>query len=49
MPAETHVTGGPSDRAEVLQIDSDRLADIHEIEPSSSGEGDAIAADIEAD
>ena len=49
MPAETHVTGGPIDRAEVLQIVRDRLADILEIEPSSIGEGDAFADDLDAD
>ena len=49
MPAETHVTGGPIDRAEVVQIVRDRLADILEIEPSSIGEGDAFADDLDAD
>jgi acyl carrier protein len=49
VPAETHVTGGPIDRAEVLQIVRDRLADILEIEPSSIGEGDAFADDLDAD
>ena len=49
MPAETHVTGGPIDRAEVLQIVRDRLADILEIEPSGIGEGDAFADDLDAD
>ena len=49
MPAETHVTGGPIDRAEILQIVRDRLADILEIEPSSIGEGDAFADDLDAD
>ena len=49
MPAETHVTGGPIDRAEVLQIVRDRLADILEIEPSSISEGDAFADDLDAD
>ena len=49
MPAETHVTGGPIDRAEVVQIVRDRLADILEIEPSSINEGDAFADDLDAD
>ncbi|MFA9565078.1 MAG: acyl carrier protein [Acidimicrobiales bacterium] len=49
MPAETHVTGGPIDRAEVLQIVRDRLADILEIQPSSINEGDAFADDLDAD
>ncbi len=49
MPAETHVTGGPLDRAEVLRIVRDRLADILEIDPSTIGEGDAFADDLDAD
>jgi len=49
VPAETHVTGGPIDRAEVLQIVRDRLADILEIQPSSINEGDAFADDLDAD
>ena len=49
MPAETHVEQGPLDRAAVLEIIQDRLADILEIEPSSIGEGDSFADDLDAD
>ncbi len=49
MPAETHVEQGPIRRDEVLQLVRDRLADILEIEPSSIGEGDAFADDLDAD
>ena len=49
MPAETHVTGGPIDRAEVLQIVRDRLADILEIDPSTISEGQSFSDDLEAD
>ncbi len=49
MPAETHVEQGPLDRAAVLQLVRDRLADILEIEPSSINEGDAFADDLDAD
>lgn len=49
MPAETHVEQGPLDRAGVLQIVQDRLADILEIEPSEISEGDSFADDLEAD
>jgi acyl carrier protein len=36
-------------RDEVLHLVRDRLADILEIEPSSIGEGDAFADDLDAD
>jgi len=49
MPAETHVEQDPFGRPEVLQLVRDRLADILEIEPSSIGEGDAFADDLDAD
>lgn len=49
MPAETHVEQGPLDRAGVLEIVRDRLADILEIEPSDIDEGDSFADDLEAD
>jgi acyl carrier protein len=49
VPAETHVEQGPLDRAGVLQIVQDRLADILEIEPSEISEGDSFADDLEAD
>ena len=49
MPAETHVEQGPLDRAGVLEIVRDRLADILEIDPSEINEGDSFADDLEAD
>lgn len=49
MPAETHVEQGPMDRAAVLQLVRDRLADILEIEPGSINEGDSFADDLDAD
>ena len=49
MPAETHVEQGPLDRAGVLELIRDRLADILEIEPSEIGEGDSFQDDLDAD
>lgn len=49
MPAETHVEQGPIDRAFVLTLVQDRLADILETEPSSINEGDSFADDLDAD
>ena len=49
MPAETHVTNGPIDRQEIVDLVRDRLADILEIEPSAIHEGDSFADDLEAD
>ena len=49
MPAETHVEQGPLDRAAVLQLVRDTLADILDIEPSSINEGDSFADDLDAD
>ncbi len=49
MPAETHIEQGPLDRAAVLVIIQDRLADILEIEPSSINEGASFADDLDAD
>lgn len=49
MPAETHVEQGPLDRAAVLQLVRDRLADILEIDPGSINEGDSFQDDLEAD
>jgi acyl carrier protein len=43
------VEQGPLDRAGVLEIVRDRLADILEIEPSDIDEGDSFADDLEAD
>ena len=49
MPAETHVEQAPMDRAAVLELIRDRLADILEIEPSGINEGDSFADDLDAD
>lgn len=49
MPAETHVSQGPLERQEVLDIIRDRLADILEIEPGDIKEGDSFAEDLDAD
>ena len=49
MPAETHTESAPMDRAEVLQLIKDRLADILEIEPDAVGEGDSFVDDLDAD
>lgn len=49
MPAETHVEQGPIGRDEVLALVRERLGDILEVEPSSIGEGDAFADDLDAD
>ncbi len=49
VPAETHVEGEPMERADVLTLVKDRLAEILEIEPSAINEGDAFAEDLDAD
>ena len=49
MPAETHVDNGPPDRSQVLGLIRDLLADILEIEPSTIGESDSFADDLDAD
>ncbi|NCY15531.1 MAG: acyl carrier protein [Actinobacteria bacterium] len=49
MPAETHVEQSPMDRAAVLALIQDRLADILEIEPTEVHEGDSFADDLNAD
>lgn len=49
MPAETHVGQGPLDRAAILALVKDRLADILEIDPSSINEGDSFRDDLDAD
>ena len=49
MPAETHVGQEPVDRAYVLNLVRDRLADILEIDPGGISEGDSFADDLEAD
>ena len=49
MPAETHVTHGPIDRQEIVDLVRDRLADILEVEPSSISEGQSFVDDLDAD
>lgn len=49
VPAETHVQQGPVDRAEVVQLVRDHLAEILEIDPAGIQEGDAFADDLHAD
>jgi acyl carrier protein len=49
VPAETHVEQSPMDRAAVLALIQDRLADILEIEPTEVHEGDSFADDLDAD
>ncbi len=49
MPAETHVGQGPLDRAAILDLVRDRLADILEIEPGGINEGDSFRDDLQAD
>ena len=49
MPAETHVSQGPIDRQEIVDLVRDRLADILEVDPSTIHEGDSFADDLEAD
>ena len=49
MPAETHVEQSPMDRAAVLALIQDRLADILEIEPTEGHEGDSFADALNAD
>lgn len=49
MPAETHVSGGPLERAEVLAIVRDRLSDILELDPEDIPEGASFADDLDAD
>ncbi|MEM8903341.1 MAG: acyl carrier protein [Actinomycetota bacterium] len=49
MPAETHVTGTPPSRDEVLELVREQLADILEIEPDGITEGSAFVDDLDAD
>ncbi len=49
MPAETHMEQSPMNRAEVLELVRDRLADILEIEPDEINEGASFADDLDAD
>ncbi len=49
MPAETHVEQGPLDRAAILDLVRERLAEILEVEPATINEGDSFADDLDAD
>lgn len=49
MPAETHVEQGPLDRAAILDLVRERLAEILEIEPGEINEGDSFVDDLDAD
>jgi acyl carrier protein len=49
VPAETHVGQGPLDRAAIVALVKDRLADILEIDPTSINEGDSFRDDLDAD
>lgn len=49
MPAETHVEQGPLDRAAILELVRERLAEILEIEPTDINEGDSFVDDLDAD
>ena len=46
MPAETDAQAGQIDRAEVLRVIKDQLADILEIDGSTINEGDSFAEDL---
>jgi acyl carrier protein len=49
VPAETHVEQGPLDRAAIVTLVQERLAEILEIEPDSIAEGDSFVDDLDAD
>lgn len=49
MPAETHTHSAPLDRARVLEIVQELLAEILEIDPSSIAETDSLVEDLHAD
>jgi len=49
VPAETHVEQGPLDRAAIVSLVRERLAEILELEPASINEGDSFADDLDAD
>ncbi len=49
LPAETHVEQGPLDRAAILDLVRERLAEILEIEPSDINEGDSFVDGLDAD
>jgi len=49
VPAETHVSQNPIDRAEILELIKGRLADILEIDTDQIAEGDSFLDDLDAD
>ncbi len=49
MPAETHMEQGQPDRAAVLALIREQLADILEIEPGAVSESASFVDDLEAD
>jgi acyl carrier protein len=49
VPAETHSSQDPLDRAEVFELIREQLADILEIEPGTISEGSSFAEDLDAD
>lgn len=49
MPAETNMNSTPMERAEIVQLVRDRLAEILEIEPDQINEGDSFFDDLDAD
>lgn len=46
MPADTDAQAGQIDRAEVLRVIKDQLADILEIDQSTINEGDSFTEDL---
>ncbi|HWE54746.1 MAG TPA: phosphopantetheine-binding protein [Acidimicrobiales bacterium] len=49
MPAETHTSGSPMDRQQVLELIRHNLADILEVKPESISEGNSFGDDLGAD
>jgi len=49
VPAETNMNSTPMERAEIVQLVRDRLAEILEIEPDQINEGHSFFDDLDAD
>ena len=49
MPAETHNTAAPPDRAAIYELIRDQLSEILEIDPSKVTEDASFADDLDAD
>lgn len=49
MPAETHSETDPPDRAEIIELIREQLADILEIQPDRVSESSSFADDLDAD